>query len=970
MKKILKILGLVVGLLLLLLILLPVFFKGKIFDMIVEEGNKNLTAQVDIEDLGLSLIRNFPDFSLTINGLTVEGREEFEGIMLADVKEIKAVLDVMSVISGDEIKIKKFGVEGADLHLIINPEGKPNWDIVKASETAVGEEEPEEIDGDEESSPLDISVKNYYFKGINLIYDDQEFNDYAKISNLNHEGSGDFDLEEFTLSTHTHIDQLTYKMDGSAYIKEVETELDADLGINLNTDTYTFLENQLRMNEFKLSFDGWLRLVSTEEYEMDVTFGADDTEFKSLLSLVPNAMTSDFDDVKADGSLNFKGMSKGTFKFLEDGFELPAFDFTLKVPHANVQYPDLPESLDNIEIDLNVQNPGGSDDNTVVDLNTFYLELAKNPVDFNIHVKTPVSDPDVAGGIHAQIDLESLKKAYPMEETENLQGIITANVDFAGRMSALEEERYGDFKMEGKFIVLDFLYPMEGYDDPVELKKMYMNFSPQFVDLSTFDMVMGETDISADGRIDNILGYVFNDEILSGTFNLNSNFINLNSFMDEPAAEETAPDSGSENDEETTEEELAVFEVPANVNFKLNADINRMLYEELEITEVKGGIHIYDHVVDMSNLSMNLLDGSMVMTGSYATHDPQKPAIDFQMNINKFDLQKTGSTFNTVEAMAPVIMSSTGKFSAAFNMAGELDSKMDADLNSLKGGGSLKTHKVVVENETMEKLDNALKTDRFSPITLDDVNIKFTFSDGRITTEPFNVRTGGIKNTISGYTTFEQEINYLIKSDVPSSILGGQINQIAGSLLSGLKDKGIDAGSQLPDIIKVEFEITGDLMNPDVKPRFGGSEGTSMKDKVKDAVKDRAKEELDKQKEKARDEARERADQIIADAQKRADQITAEAKKQADRVRAEGKSAADRIRKEAKNGAEKLVKEANNPIAKKAAEKTGERLIKEAEDKAVKTENEADKRADEIESKAKERAEGIMNEARKKADEI
>lgn len=956
------------GLILLLLILLPIFFKGKIFDMIVEEGNKTLTAQVDIDDLSLSLIRNFPDFSLTITGLTVEGKDDFEGVMLADVKEIKAVLDVMSVISGDEIKIKRFGVTGADLHLMITPEGKPNWDIVKPGEET---EKQEELQGEsEESAPLDISVKNYYLTGINLIYEDREYNDYAEISNLNHEGSGNFDLEEFTLSTRTHIDKLTYIMDGAPYLKDVETELDADLGINLNTDTYTFLDNQLRMNEFKLSFDGWLRLVSLEEYEMDLTFGADDTEFKSLLSLVPNAMTADFDDVKAEGSLNFNGMSKGTFKFLEEGFQLPAFDFTLKVPHASVQYPDLPESLDNIEIDFNAQNPGGSDDNTIVNLKTFYLELAKNPVDVKLLVKTPVSDPDITGGIHAQIDLETLKKAYPMEETENLQGVITADVDFAGRMSALDEERYGDFKMEGKLIVLNFIYPLEGYDDPVELKKMYMNFSPQFVDLSTFDMVMGETDISASGKVDNILRYVFNDEVLTGSFDMQSKFINLNSFMDEPAGEEGTSDSGSENEENTEGEELAAFKVPAGVNFKLNANIERMLYEELEIKNIKGGIHIHDRVVEMSNLDMNLLDGSMAMSGSYATINPKKPTIDFQFDIKRFDLQKTGSAFNTIEAMAPVIKSSTGKFSASMKMAGELMENMDADLNTLAGGGSLKTHGVIIENETMGKLDKALKTQRFSPLTLNDVNVKFTFKDGRVTTEPFVVNAGGIKNTISGYTTFEQEINYLVLSDVPSSILGGNVNQIAGSLLKGLQDKGIDAGSQLPDVIKVEFDITGDLMNPDVKPRFGGSTGSSVKDKVKDAVVDKAKEELDKQKEKARDEAREKADQIIKNAQKRADQINAEAKKQADKIRAESKSAATQIRKEAEKQAANMENEASNPFAKKAAQKAGEKLIKEADQKATQTENEAEKRAKQIEAEAQKQADAVMKEARERADEI
>lgn len=968
MKKILKILGLVVGLFLLLLVLLPVFFKGKIFDMIIEEGNKNLTARLDIDDLSLSLIRNFPDFSLTIQGLTVDGRDEFEGILLADVNEIKAVLDVMSVISGDEIKLKKFGVNGADVHLVITPDGKPNWNIVKPADVETETDESPTETG--EPAALDINIQNYYLKDINLIYDDREFKDYVIVNKLTHTGSGNFDMEEFTLSTHTLIEGLTYKMDGTAFLKDVETELDADLGINLTTDTYTFLENQLRMNEFKMSFDGWLRLVSLEQYDMDLTFKADDNEFKNLLSVVPNAMTADFDDVNAKGSLNFGGSVKGSFKFLEEGFELPAYNVGLQVPHASVQYPDLPESLENIEIDFNVQNPGGDDDLTVVDLNTFYLELAKNPIDFSFHLKTPISDPDVSGGVHAQIDLEALKNAFPMEETENLQGVITANVDFAGRMSAIEEERYGDFTMEGKLIILDFVYPVEGFDDPVELKKMYMNFSPQSVELSTFDMVMGETDIRAEGRIDNILEYALKDELLTGSFQMNSNFINLNSFMAEPAADSGEAQDGSENEQTTEEVELTVFEVPANVNFKLNSDIKKMLYEELEITEINGAIHIYENVIDMTNLSMNLLDGSMVMNGSYATHNPKQPAIDFDMNIKRFDLQKTGAAFNTVEAMAPIIASSTGKFSASFTMAGLLDEKMDADLNSLKGGGNLRTHNVVVENETMGKIDRALKTERFSPMTFNDVNIRFSFADGRVTTEPFEVRTAGIKNTISGFTTFEQQMEYLIRSEVPSAILGGQINQLASGILSGLKDRGIGSGSELPEVIHVEFDITGDVSNPDVSPRFGGGEGPSVKDRAKDAVKDRVRDEIDEKKEKAREAAGEKADEIIANAQKRADQITDEAKTQADRVRREGKSAADRIRKEGDDAADKLMEEASNAIARRAAERAGDKLKREAEERAQRTEAEANSRADDIERKAQERADSIMDEARKQADEI
>ena len=87
MKKVFKILGAVLLLFIILLFTLPILFKGKIFDMVMEEANKNLKAEVSIADLNLSLIENFPKFTITISGIKVIGQEPFAGVPLADIGE-------------------------------------------------------------------------------------------------------------------------------------------------------------------------------------------------------------------------------------------------------------------------------------------------------------------------------------------------------------------------------------------------------------------------------------------------------------------------------------------------------------------------------------------------------------------------------------------------------------------------------------------------------------------------------------------------------------------------------------------------------------------------------------------------------------------------------------------------------------------------------------------------------------------
>ena len=66
MKKGLKIAAITVGVIIILMLLLPFAFQGKIADIVKTEGNKMLNAQFDFKKLNISLFRNFPQASVTL----------------------------------------------------------------------------------------------------------------------------------------------------------------------------------------------------------------------------------------------------------------------------------------------------------------------------------------------------------------------------------------------------------------------------------------------------------------------------------------------------------------------------------------------------------------------------------------------------------------------------------------------------------------------------------------------------------------------------------------------------------------------------------------------------------------------------------------------------------------------------------------------------------------------------------------
>jgi hypothetical protein len=932
MKKTLKYFGFTLLFLIALIILLPIIFKGNIVEMVKEEANNNLNAKVEFGEFDLGLISTFPNFEFSINDVKVDGVDQFEGVQLANIKNLTLKVGLMSVISGDEINVKTLSIFNPVINAIVLADTTANWDIAKASNE-------EETETSTESSPFKLSLKDLSITNANITYVDETMDLNTTITNFNFNMSGDMTEDVTDLVTKTTIESLDLEMESIQYFKKANIEVDATIKADLANNKYTFTENEFKVNELILGLDGWLALFEDkDDIDMDLKFSAKKTEFKNILSLVPAVYMTDFTSVKTSGKLALNGYSKGTYTETN----LPAFGLDLKVEDAMFKYPDLPKSANNIQVDLHLDNPGGSEDNTFINLKRFYMELAGNPIDMNMKIKTPISDPDIDGAIKAKFNMASIKDVVPMEAGEEMNGNITADVQLKGKMSAIEEERYEDFTAKGQLIVLDMDYKSDSLAYDVKLKQMYLNFSPQAVELSSFEAQIGKSDINANGKMENFIAYAFaDDEALKGRFNLNSNLMDLTEFMED--------EGGATESNETTEEEtLSVIEVPENIDFVIASSMKKVIYDNMEIDNLKGELLIKDQKVSMNNLAMDLLGGNMVMNGYYETTNPKQPGFSYDMDIENFDVEIVTSTFNTIDEMAPYAKNMKGRFNTSLQVDGVLDQEMMPDLNTITGNGDMLTKSMKIDDfKALNKLADLLKNDKFSKLEIDDTHIKYRFKDGRVHTEPFDIKMGTITGTMSGSNGFDQTMDNVMTLKVPSEELG------AGDAVNKLNEQAAGLGMSLKNAKTVDVDVTlkGTVDDPKV--------GVNLKDmagSIVDDVKEQVEEKIEEVKDDAKKIAREEADKLLK-----------EAKSQADRIREEGKKAAQQVRDEGKKSEEKIIKEAGgNPFKKAAAKIAGKEAVKQADKQAANVEKEANKNAADVEARAQKEADKIMADVEKK----
>lgn len=923
MKKFLKWLGIILLLLIVFIIAAPFIFKDKIIAIVKEEANKTLNAKVDFGDFDLTLITSFPNFSLSIDKMSVANIGEFEGDTLFSVKNLSATVDLMSVINGEQYKIRSILLDGPRIKATVLSNGKASWDIAKADTAPAAATEP---------TKFKMSLKKLEIKNAHILYDDASLGVYSLVDNFNYVMGGDFTQDNFEMTNDISIDGLTVKYGSIAYMNKVKTVVKAAIDADMPNFKFTFKENEISMNEVSLGINGTFAMPS-DDMDMDMQFKANQTEFKSILSLVPSVYTKDFASVKTAGKFSLDAFVKGIY----NDKKMPAFGANLKVDDAMFQYPSLPKAVNDIAIDVSVKNADGDPDHTITDIKKFHMEMAGNPLDIVMHIETPVSDPSIAGTIMGRLNLSSIKDIVPMEGSD-LNGNITADVKMKGRMSSIEKEKYDEFDMEGTIIVMDMNYKSPELPQGMNIKSMTMNFSPQFVELKGFDSKIGKSDIQANGMIENIMQYVFKDSLLQGTFSMRSSVMDLNEFMTEEdpaaAATDTAP--------------LSIIEVPKNIDFILNSSITKLLYDTYEIKDLAGSIIIRDSKILMNKVKMNMMGGSMSMNGTYSTVNPKVPVVDFDMNISDFDIPTTFKSLNTVQKLAPVGKCAAGKFSTQLKYVSNLNATMMPDMKTMNGDGRLQTKNVMISGfEPLNKLADALGgMDKFKKTEFSDLDITYHIKDGKVTTDEFPFKSGSVMGNIFGSTSLDQTIDYTMKMEIPTADMPAGAKAFVTKQFSAV-NKMADANFKLPEKVKISALFGGTALKPTVKTSMADMAG-NVKEQVKEQVKEKVQEKVNEIKEDV-------SKKIEAQKQK----LLADAKVQADKVRSEAKNLAAETKKAGYAQADNLEKEGKNPIAKLAAKKAAEKLRKESDDKAKNIEREGDQKAD-----------GIMKAAQEQADKL
>ena len=800
-KKTLKIAGITLGVILLLLLILPFAFQGKLAKLVKEEGNKMLNAQFDFRTLNISLLRNFPSASVSLEDFWLKGTGPFENDTLIQAGELTAAVNLFSFFGDGGYDISRIIVKDTRVHAIVLEDGRPNWDVMKPSPDA---ETPEDETAQE---TFRIKLQKLSVDNLSVVYGDRQGGVFADLSRLEADCSGDFGSDRTVVDLKMETPSLTCRTGGIPLLNKVSLEADMDVDADLAGGKFTLRENMLRLNAIQLNLDGWLAQTK-QGMDMDLRLNTNEVGFKELLSLIPAIYAKDFQDLKTDGKVTLNAFARGS---MEGNTKVPQFEVNLDVKDAMFRYPSLPAGVEKINISALVRNAGGPLDATEISVAPFDFVLAGNPFSLNATVKTPVSDPDFHLTARGKLDLGKVKEVYPLDDMQ-LNGLVQADLELGGRLSMVEKEQFEQMQAKGSLRLNQMKLVLKDMP-PVDIQQSVFTFSPRYLQLSETTVNIGKNDLTLDSRFENYLGYALKGSTLKGTLNVSSNHLNLNDFM---SADTTA--AVAEVPADTAA--MGVIRVPENIDFQMQAAFRELLFDKMTLTDGKGTLLVRNGTVDMRNLSFNTMGGSVTMNGAYAAPQNKQPELNAAFNMRNISFAQAYQDLGLVQQLAPIFAGLKGNFSGNLQIDTPLDATMSPVMSAVQGKGALSTKDLSLSGvKFIDQVADIVKKPSLKEIKVKDLNIDFEIKDGRVTTKPFDLKLGDYNMNLSGSTGLDQTIDYTGKITMPADGIAsklGTVDMTIGGTFTSPK-VGIDMASLARNAAEQALKGLGEKLGNDSK---------------------------------------------------------------------------------------------------------------------------------------------------------
>lgn len=870
--KALKYFGIIIVLFLAFLFAAPFIFADKIKEQIKITANQKLEAELNYEDVSISFFEHFPSLTITLTDLKLKGSSPYQNENFVSSKEIAFGISVTSLLFGNTVNIDEIYLSNATVNVKVNKEGQANYNIYKSQQN-------NEVPKD--STENGLKLERIEIINSKIIYDDQSANMHFDALGFDYIGKGDLSNAVFDLHSKAKINQLNIIYENEQYLMNKKVDADLITKININSLSFIFEQNNLKINQLLVDFKGKFDILK-EGYNIDFNLKSTNSNLYDVFTALPPAYIKWLDKTELKGNTDLLFTLKG--KYIASQNSAPDLNLDLKIKDGFVNYNKSAFPVSHLNLDINTSIPSLNPNLAIVNAKMLNLEIDKNKIQSNFHIKG-IQNPDIDLKLKSNIDLQKLSEAigipdivlkgkligdltakgiynqkeklfpitkgsitltngylktkfYPnaitdisinskIENTKgtfndlnvslkpmqltfegnhffveadlknfedltyaikakgtlnigkiynvfsekglDLDGSIKADLVLKGKQSDAEKGNYNKLYNKGILELKNIGITSDYLPQQFIIKEGVFKINQDKMYFNNFQAAYGKSDFRMNGYLQNVFNYATTPTgILRGSFNLNSNYLNIDEFMSQTIISENENNTDISKTEKPLVTEKGVVIIPENLNVNFKAHVKKTEFNGLTFLNAIGNTKIKNGKINLEQTSFNLIGCQVTMNGSYQAKSTKSANFNYNVKAQDFDIKRAYNEIPIFKEMASAAEKAEGIVSLDYQLAGRINENMEPVFPSLLGGGTLSIKDVKIKGLKMfNAVANKTDKDAIKNPNLSNVDIKTKIKNNIITIDQFKFKFAGFRPRIEGTSSLDGRLNIKMRLGLP-----------------------------------------------------------------------------------------------------------------------------------------------------------------------------------------------------------
>jgi len=772
------------------------YYQDEIREIAVIELNKQLNAEIAVDNIELSLFKDFPFVSLRLENVTIQDPIDHKKQLLS-ASLVSLKFNIYKLVQ-KEYHLTSASINDGSLNLVKYDTNRPNYQIWQ-------------VNSPDQNTSFYIDLQSVNLKEMNVSYAELVSNDFIQIEVNDAILKGALSSRSYVLSLQGDVIVQNIRSGKDSFVSNKVAKLKVRVEVDQDEKKLTIKDGIINTNDLDFILSGTIDYLNAMK-QLDIYFDCVESDLSYYTRNIPSQYTEFINDYTYKGNLDLNGRIFG--KYGSGSQPSVVLDFIFD--QGSVIYKKRSLSLSNISFKGMYRKQSGLDE---LSLNEVSAQLGQGSVSGRFNIVGFIK-PKLELETHADFDLAELFEFFPMDTLSHIKGRTIMDIYFKGNLSGFRQFAPADFlksRFNGSMEIENGSFAFKNSISEYSGINASLQFNNDLVEVKSFTANYSNSDLSVGGIIINLLPFLFiPGEQLIVDADFDSKVLDFDELL---------------QTDSKTKDTSYFLSFPKWLRFNLELNIDQMKFRKFNASNISGKVELYNNQLFVSPLRLNTMNGLIIADGKIDNRDPNHLDVQCRTNIKNVNIRNLFYSFENFRQRNLQDKNIKGTVNSDVFFKASFSPELVMDKSSIYANAF-----VSIENGELIYYTPLMKLSRF--VRLEDLeHIKFSrltnrieINDQRIKIPEMEIESSTLDLTAFGTHTFDNEIDYRI-SILLSELLSAKFkNRNKESDFGLIEDDGLGR-------TKVFILLSGTANDPIVK-----YDKTSLKEKLSDDLFDAGQE--------------------------------------------------------------------------------------------------------------------------------